>query len=879
MEAEYLSTWPMVARDGELGQALASFDAGAQVRGVALVGESGVGKSALARTIAEALDSLDYTVRYVLGTETGKAIPLGAFARSLSVDATHEPAVMLAAAHQTLERETNLVLVVDDAQLLDPLSATLVHQLAVTGTCRLVVVVRSDDALPDAVTSLWKERLLLRLNIKPFSRIQIGELARGVLGGAVDSGLVEELLHRTAGNLLLLRGLLSAGRESGVLAQTGTGWQLQGPLRGDDQLYDLIEFRLQSLPQEELEVVEIVAAAEILDWSVLQAICSADAVARLERRGMIQVVVDGVQTVVRLNHPVIGEAAMRRAGVVRARQLNTILAQQLQRRAHKTADVRTRIQLAQFVMRSDLEPDVDAIVDAATSAVTMSNVVFGEELARFAFDRGGGIPAALVLAEAISWQGRGAEAENVLGALDLDEADEALVARWGSLRAANLFWGCGQISTAREVLDQMRDRVHSEAMLGLVAAMDVSFAFFSGDIPTAISTGLALCELPDVPPLAIVWAAMSTAWALALSGRYTDCRRIADAGFTAAALGDSGPQRFSIGLAEVMALAAAGDLAAADVVTQRYAALASGVREAEAIVHAMAGVANLGRGALGPASEALRDSVAAMSVGFPSGWLMLVSALLAQAEAGQIRSGGHGELAASALQISEEADGPQVAVFLPELELARAWVQAAHGQTSAAQRHATQAAVIARHSGMRAVEIRALHTAVRFGDRSHATRLSMLASRLGTPLAAAMAAQARALSDHDGHALDEVADRFSEIGAMALAADAAAQAARQHARSGEHAKELESSARTHWLAGRFGLDSPAINATRQPLPITDREREIAAMVAAGLSNREIADRLSVSVRTVDGHLYRIFAKLDIQTRDQLARLVKLAGSG
>ena len=63
------------------------------------------------------------------------------------------------------------------------------------------------------------------------------------------------------------------------------------------------------------------------------------------------------------------------------------------------------------------------------------------------------------------------------------------------------------------------------------------------------------------------------------------------------------------------------------------------------------------------------------------------------------------------------------------------------------------------------------------------------------------------------------------------------------------------------------------------MPITDREREIAAMVASGLSNREIAERLSVSVRTVDGHLYRIFAKLDISSRDQLIHLLRLDRSG
>ncbi|WP_459956083.1 response regulator transcription factor, partial [Mycobacterium avium] len=39
------------------------------------------------------------------------------------------------------------------------------------------------------------------------------------------------------------------------------------------------------------------------------------------------------------------------------------------------------------------------------------------------------------------------------------------------------------------------------------------------------------------------------------------------------------------------------------------------------------------------------------------------------------------------------------------------------------------------------------------------------------------------------------------------------------------------------------------------------------------SNREIADRLVISVRTVEGHLYRLFTKLGINNRDQLIQLI------
>ena len=167
----------------------------------------------LARAVADILESGGATVRYVLGTHTGSTVPLGAFYRSVTVDAPQEPAAMLAAAQRNLEQEENLVVVVDDAQLLDPLSSTLVHQLAASDSARLIVTIRSGEPVPDAVTALLKERLLLSLRIDAFTRAQTEALAHAVLGGVVDTRLISELHGQTAGSPLLLRGLLDAGRE------------------------------------------------------------------------------------------------------------------------------------------------------------------------------------------------------------------------------------------------------------------------------------------------------------------------------------------------------------------------------------------------------------------------------------------------------------------------------------------------------------------------------------------------------------------------------------------------------------------------------------------------------------------------------------------
>ena len=71
----------------------------------------------------------------------------------------------------------------------------------------------------------------------------------------------------------------------------------------------------------------------------------------------------------------------------------------------------------------------------------------------------------------------------------------------------------------------------------------------------------------------------------------------------------------------------------------------------------------------------------------------------------------------------------------------------------------------------------------------------------------------------------------------------------------------------HWL----GTVSEAHQDAEQPRPgnvrlLTVREQEIARLVTTGLSNQDIAERLVVSRRTVESHLSRIFAKLDVRSR-------------
>jgi DNA-binding NarL/FixJ family response regulator len=153
-------------------------------------------------------------------------------------------------------------------------------------------------------------------------------------------------------------------------------------------------------------------------------------------------------------------------------------------------------------------------------------------------------------------------------------------------------------------------------------------------------------------------------------------------------------------------------------------------------------------------------------------------------------------------------------------------------------------------------------------------RLVQLATRVDGPRAPAAAAHAAALAADDGAALLAASIQFEQIGTLLQAADAAAQAAAAHTRHNRRGTAHAATTRAHRLAQACeGARTPALATLASPLPLTPREREIVALTAKGLSNRQIAQRLVLSVRTVENHLYRACTKLNVSDRTELTTML------
>jgi ATP/maltotriose-dependent transcriptional regulator MalT len=242
-----------------------------------------------------------------------------------------------------------------------------------------------------------------------------------------------------------------------------------------------------------------------------------------------------------------------------------------------------------------------------------------------------------------------------------------------------------------------------------------------------------------------------------------------------------------------------------------------------------------------------------------------------------------GALAIARLSQGDEAGAREALALIPPGRHAfnppavlAAGIAAAHGGDLAdAAAILRGAADRAESTGYPALACWYLFTLARWGDPGTAADgLERIVAAGAGELTALQARHARAEATGDRSGLVAVGDDWERRGAVLYAAEALASAARLAQSAGEPRAATGLQARADTLAAATqGAVTPLLRFTATLVPLTAREREIAALAAQGTASKDIADRLFLSVRTVDNHLQSIYGKLGIRGRRELAAAI------
>ncbi len=334
-----------------------------------------------------------------------------------------------------------------------------------------------------------------------------------------------------------------------------------------------------------------------------------------------------------------------------------------------------------------------------------------------------------------------------------------------------------------------------------------------------------------------------------------------------------GHLRRRLAFQETHASRLAGALAQSDAVIDRNRRDTLDVPFEESWHRVMFGVSAMSRGALDDARRSLRDALAYLGNGdsgrmvktFGRTWLATVTAM----------AGFAAEARREFDDIVWWAQDSEARMFDPYRSLAQAWVCAAEGAVSQAVSIMRDAAAIELELDRPAWEVVLLQTATQFGDHTTAARLAELKSRVQGPRAPAAAAHAAALAAGSGDGLVGASHRYEAFGDRIAAADAAAQAVLAYQQAGYRGSAMSAATTAARLATECqGAQPPALRAATTQQPFTTRQREIISLAGQGLSNKQIADRLTMSIRSVEGHIFRASQRVGASSREQLINILR-----
>jgi DNA-binding CsgD family transcriptional regulator len=836
----------------------------------------GIGKSSLTEAIAERLAG-DMHILQIHASSALTAVPFGVltpYTADLTAEESVSPVAVLRSMWTYFEKlktgaGSQVLLVVDDAHHLDDASAGVVADLISAGWATVVAAARPRPGLPQPLDQLWYDGLAERVDLRPLNREQIEEVLAHVLDGTVPAATVDSLWSASGGNPRILDALLHDAAEAGILSKRNGIWILLGSLPADGARLTAVVAKdhLRRRPEEQ-EALKLIALAGPVGRKVIEDICGAPVVRSLLDQQMV-VETSGVPAELSMWNALFAHAIRNTISVSRSLQL------QEKTRAHQDGIVlrgEGRLRSVEWALECGLRvPDAD-LLEAAREA-----------LARFRNDSAGSIAARVqdpamapmaraVHARALYNDGAYADAAALLDGcwlqLAYDPQGPAVLLLRVSAHQAAGHQLAAVAEDVREHTGRSGDgpRTWQEEILQLLqSGAEVDYRALAAEVETIRNRS---SPEADVEPIGAVGEAL-LAHALTAAGRPAEGL---DAALLAASelppLEDSlffFPE-FVLGRL-VISYLAMGEWESAERELDSYAAAhATGAATFDGSLQVLRGYSLLKQGRMERAYQLLLPAVEALRLNDPLQLFRFGSSL------GFYVAARLGD-SAQARRLEQDykdavAGGPAHDLLAGAYAAAAAEYLSRDGK-GIASLHTMMTAAEA--SGRAGHLLELLAVCWDLGDPSVIPMVQDAARDVQGRWAAAMLTLATSWEAADGDALMETAASLEASGFVNLAREAYARASSVLEHAGERRRSRQAVAQRercdHELGerfreGRFIAAAPTVHLTR-------REQDIVELAVQGLTDREIAQKLMVSVRTVEGHLYRTYVKLGVRSRDEL----------
>ncbi|MCU6480758.1 response regulator transcription factor [Arthrobacter sp. A2-55] len=855
----------------------------ASSRGVLVVGQHGAGKTWMLGQVVAALGSGATTIR-LSPSKALSSVPFGAVNARVGMNLARSTDYyevlngLLDQVRSGFEKSENVFLMVDNGEYLDEQSAAVIMQVIMSTDTKLIVV-DQPGSHRTYLRELWRDGYLARFEMAPLKSSDVRLFLEDVLDGQVAASAAHYLSSRSAGNPLVLKGLVSGALEEGSLRKVEGVWTLDHP--GDklgSESRDYLQMDLEYLGPESRRIIEILALAGPLPLDILLDVTDSESVDDIQQRDLVAIVPGSTMTMC-LSRPATAGPIRRMIPVGRSRRLLAEVSEVFVPDGGTSSDM--LINFTRWAVDCGAAVSDEQILAAATRANEMMRLP--EALQISSLHVGPAHAGALLAQRSIAHLNHSWAAQACTLALKSLEMAVTPDDGAAALRAAHFAFlpdhnyevhfasalrsyedKFGEVSLANPSTRADIDVLTLQAMRDLTL----------GNSTAALERTLALLDHPMTAN-----RVDQTQLKSLLCEVYSTIGRIGSAAEMAfAVIGElESPEGFPRPDISILAYARSvsafiydGDWVTAakmlepQIFTNPDLMLSSGgLRDlGEAMMHCR-------RGHIDEALSLLIPAVGTLSDYDP--WLVLHTALGLMAYCRVM----HGDIEGAQLPLDrlDALDYRGSKFYALEGLAYAAAARSLAGERERGVKDLYDILHECQESGYAGTELTVLSLLVRVGESGVVPRLGDVAKKLESKGAPFFQSWAEALRTQDPVMLDKASAMAMEYGYELTAVELAAQAQKKFHDRGKVHKSRKTASKLVLMREQMpGLAALVFNSVDRP-QMTRREHEVAVLVARGESNNAIAARLNVSLRTIEGHLYRTFIKLDLQSREQLAELM------